>query len=60
VIWLGCGAGGLIQLKNSSTAAASPIASSVRGCNEPDLPTLLCCLPQLGQLSAPISISLPH
>jgi len=31
VIWLGCGAAGLIQLKNSSTAAASPTANIVRG-----------------------------
>jgi hypothetical protein len=59
VIRLGCGAGGLIQLKKSSTAAASPTANSARGCSELDLPTL-CCLPQLGQMSAPISISLPH
>ena len=29
--WLVCGAGDLIQLKTRSTAAASPIANSVRG-----------------------------
>jgi hypothetical protein len=57
VIWLSCGAGDLIQLKIRSTAADSAIASSVRGVTGARLADRVCCLPQLGQMVAPIGIS---
>ena len=60
MIWLTGGAGDLIQLKISSTAADSAIASRVRGVTGARLGDRVCSLPQLGQMVAPIGISHEH